>query len=472
MKLCLSPEPVITPNPGGQEQFANDWEHFIVSAEGGWYSGKTFIGAAKEVTGHLHNAFDENDEPTFIPSLCVAPTYSNAMDFCVPHLQDRITETGLSYHWVGGGSLSGGRYSGPALIIPELGTKRNPSVILIRSADVPKRIAGFTVGIAWGDEPARWKTDRFNPLNDPFIQLTGRVRQPDVKTGKKARLLQILLTYTNEGDATRVYEEMHSGKTDRALYRIPTRENPAARDFEQRQKGVLTPELAEQYLGGKAASFSGGKVYGSFDYALHVNANVKLRRGIPLHISLDFNIVPGMHLEVGQYHHDLDLFTTVHEIHGPRMDVGQAMDVLVAYLKEIKWNFDESGPLEVFGDATGKSEWAGTGQSCYHIVQVHLKSQQIPYRLRVPRANPQVVDRVNAVNCALMDVEKKIHWHIHTSCERLTEDLRKLIRDKYGDISLEDRKLSHASSAEGYRIWFIRPIRVPDTGIGGRIITG
>jgi len=472
MKIELAAEPVITPNPGGQEKFANDWQHFIVGLEGGWYSGKTFAGSGKEVTGHIYNAFDDSGEPTYIPSLCVAPTYSNAMDFCVPHLQDRLQEANISYRWCGSGSITGGRYSGPALILPDLGTKYNPSVILIRSADVPKRITGFTVAIAWADEPARWKSDPYNPLNDPFIQMLGRVRQPHEKSVKKAKLLQVILTYTNEGDTTKVYEEMHAGKTDRALYRSPTSENPAAQDFLRRQQGILTPELAEQYLMGKAASFGGGKVYSQFDMDLHVNPNVKLRQGLPLQITLDFNIVPGMHVEIGQYHGDLDLFTTVYEIHGPRMDVIQAANHLILLLKKLRWNWQESGPLEIFGDATGQSEWAGTGQSCYSILRQHLKQQNIPYRIRVPRSNPLVVDRINAVNCALKDYTGKMHYQIHPRCERLIEDLRKMMRDKFGEIALTDRKLSHPSSADGYRIWFVRPIRIEGSEIGGRIITG
>ena len=51
-ELAFETEPVIQPNPGGQEEFALDWTHFIVGLEGGWYSGKTFIGARKLITLH------------------------------------------------------------------------------------------------------------------------------------------------------------------------------------------------------------------------------------------------------------------------------------------------------------------------------------------------------------------------------------------------------------------------------------
>lgn len=464
-RLTFEPRPVVTPNKGGQEGFATDWESYIVAAEGGWYSGKTFIGARKLLTLHEYNAFDEDGEPTYVCSFIVAPTYSNAMDFCVPHFEDACDEAGLKYQWHGQGPLWGGRYSGPAIILNDFGTKKNPSVVLVRTADVPKRIAGFTAGAGWGDEPARWKVDTLDPLNDAFVQMTGRVR------AMKARLLQILLTYTNEGDATRVYEEMHAGHKNRSLYRIPTTENPTAvkSGFYDMQKGNLTGELAAQYLDGKAAQLRGGRVYTSFDFDLHVDNKLTLRREIPLHIMLDFNIVPGMHLEVGQYHGDLDLLTVTHEIHGPRMDVKSAIDEFILLTKKINWDWNKTGPLEVFGDATGQSEWSGTGQSNYNIVQQKLKEQGVPYRFRVPKSNPLVQDRINAFNVAMYDIKGEIHWKCHPRCERLIDDLRKLQRDKYGEIETKDRKLSHASSAEGYRVEFIRPVRIVGSGVGGRV---
>ena len=282
------------------------------------------------------------------------------------------------------------------------------------------------------------------------------------------RLLQIMLTYTNEGDTTKIYEEMHMASDDRALYRAPTKENLVARDFHDRQRKVLNKELAAQYLDGKAASLRGGKVYGSFDFNANVDSNIVLQRGLPLQIMLDFNIVPGMHIEIGQHFESRDILTTVHEIYAPRLDVKTAANKLVLFLEEIKWGW-EDGPLEVFGDATGRHEWAGTGDTCYTILQQVLKLNNIPYRMRVPRGNPPVADRINAVNCAMVDVMNRIHYKIHPRCERLIKDYRSMQRDRFGEIDKTDRKLSHPSDADGYRIWFLRPLRIDEDEIGGRI---
>ena len=450
-------------NPGGQADFAADWTNFMCALEGGWMSGKTWAGARKLLSLHLYNAFTDDGEATYVPSAVVAPTYSNAIDFDVPELQAACKEANVAVKWKASGPITSGQYYGPALLFPELGTRARPSVILVRTADSPDRITGWQVGASWGDEPSRWAEDRHDPKRDAFLQLTGRVRHPE------ARFIQMNFTYTNEGDATRIYEEMHSGKPGRQLYRAATHENPVAVEFEERQRDYLTKDLARQYLGGEAISIRGGRVYPSFDPILHVNNNVVLRQGLPLHMSLDFNITPGMHAELGQYSEEKDRLSVTHEIHGPRMSVRSMVQVFYRMTQpggELHpWRWPE---LQIFGDATGSAEWAATGESCYDVLREGLQQCGIPFRLRVPRSNPPVIDRVNAFEVALMDIHETVHWQCHSRCQRLVEDLQTLKRTEYGEIDRHDKKLSHPSSAEGYRIWYLRPVRKLSAVVGGR----
>ncbi len=451
---------IVIPNPGGQEAFAGDWTHGVVAAEGGWFSGKSFIGARKLLTLHMRNARDDDYEPTEVQSAAVAPTYGNALDFCVPHLQDAIEDAGLSWRWHGPGWIANGRWSGPALILPDLGTIKKPSIIMIRSADTPKSITGWQVGALWGDEPARWPEDKDDPKNDALTQITGRVRDP------KSWLNQIMLTYTNEGDTTAIYEFMHQNNQDRALYRIPTSENPHADEFRHMQARALTPELAEQYLEGKAQRMRGNAVYPNFDKDLHVTKAVKLVTELPLHLALDFNIEPGMHGIVGQYFENDDMLTAVYEFHGGRWATDRLMDEFIQWINDSGgWRWPE---LHIYGDPSGRAHWSGIGQSNYFIVQKKLQAADIPYRTRVTKAAPPVADRINAVNLALLDTEQEVHYKIHRRCERLIEDFDKLHRDKLGEIDKGDRKLSHSSDADGYRICYLRPARVKMPELKGR----
>jgi len=450
--------------PGGQSQIAEDWEHRFVAVEGGWSSGKSWCGARKLLTLHRYNAFDDDGKPTYVPSCVVAPTYSNAMDYDVPIMQEAMDEMGLSYRWCGpGATLGAGKFSGPGFVIEDFGTRKNPSAIIFRTADAPKRITGWEVGAAWGDEAARWKEDRIDPSNDPYIQLTGRVRHP------KARFIQLIFTYTNEGDCTRIYNEFHSGHASHALYRARTIDNAKMGEFFKVQQELLTPELVEQYLEGGAMNLRGRALYSMFTEAKHVCDDIELTHNLPLQMSLDFNIAPGMHALLGHYDPINDMFTTVHEIHEKRLDVRGVVAIFAKFINDRggwKWRDD----LEVYGDATGGTQhWAGTGETCYQILAEGLDAAGIPFRIRVPGSNPRVTDRINAVNAALEDARGNVHWKIHRRCERLREDLQRMRYDQFGIPDKDEEKLSHASEADGYRIYRLRPIRKLSDGTGGRM---
>ena len=377
----------------------------------------------------------------------------------MPQLQECFDEMGLTAIWVG----SHERFY---FLIPALSTSSRESRILVRSAEKPQRITGWTVGAAWGDEPSRWPEDYNNPLKDPFIQLTGRVRDP------KARLRQLMFTWSNEGDGTRIYREFHgeSRPTSHACYLARTIDNPAAREFEKEQRLVLTRDQADQYLDGKALALGGARVYTSFDPVLQVNKELKLEPGHPLHLSLDFNISPGMHGELGQHNETKDQITCVHEIFAPRMSVEGLVRALGHLLA--KYRKDAFPELQVFGDATGSSAWAGTGQTSYQILADGLDQIKVPkWRLRVPKSNPPVVDRINSMNAAMTDIAGNVHYQVHPRCIRLIEDFKTLRRDDAGQPRKADQNLSHASDAEGYRVNYIRPARIRRAvAKGGRII--
>lgn len=460
MRLEFDKNPACKPNLGGQACFVGDWTNFHVALEGGWGSGKTWAGSRKLCTAHTINAFDDKGQPTFVPSVIGAPTYSNASDFCVPALEEALNEMGVSWQYRGSGSLCGGRYSAPALIIEDFGTANNPSVILIRTGDAPERITGFEVGVAWIDEAARWRIDTTAPLRNGILQMWGRVRH------KKARLRQIYYTYTNEGDTTFIYQQMHSGKPDFALYRAASMENETGKVLYDQYRDVLTSELIDQYFMGAAANFRGGKVYCQFASELHIDNAVELVKGMPLHLSLDFNIAPGMHAEIGQYFPLTEQFTCVHEIHAKSLDVRGVVDrfkQLIDGLGGWQWT-----TLEVYGDASGQNRWAGNGENCYNVLCQCLDKLNIPYRLKVPASNGFISDRVNAYNVALHDVSGRIHWRCHSRCTRLIDDLKTMSWSETGEIGQKDRKLGHASDAEGYRINYIRPVRIERRQTGGR----
>jgi hypothetical protein len=229
-----------------------------------------------------------------------------------------------------------------------------------------------------------------------------------------------------------------------------------------------------------------GRVYQSFTRA-HVDRTVELRPDLPLHLALDFNIDPGMHAVVGQYDPAADQFTARYELHSPRLSVvGCLQEFQKLMLRHGESSTAALTPtlsrgergrafgfpeLQVFGDASGRGQWSGTSESCYDLVRQFLGSVGVPFRLRVPRANPAVRDRIDTFNDALRDVRGAGHYRVHPDCVRLIEDLERLLTDGNGLIDKHEQELSHASDAEGYRVWRLRPIRRPAVGsvAGGRV---
>jgi hypothetical protein len=435
------------PNPGGQQKFMNDYTNRYCALAGGWFAGKTWAGARKLVDLHLHNALDDNDQPTGVKSAVIAPTYQLASDFDLPELRRTFEEMNLSYRFVADPK----RY---CFQLPDLGTAKRPSEILIRTADAPERITGWTVGAIWGDEVARWKCDIADPRMDPFIQADARLR--DVK----ARVLQFMVTFTHEGDDTRVYRDFErEPKPDHVLYRAGTFDNPHAQAFGAVQKQQLTPEMAAQYLDGHASSRGGLRMYGSFDETATIDPSLSISPHVPLQIAVDFNIDPGMHCVIGQHFPKEDCVTAVWELHEPRMSVKRMVAALRQLIERELGGWQWDSPLQIFGDASGSGKWAGGGESCYDVLCESLRVAGVPFQLRVPRSNPHVADRVNAVNCALNDAGGNVRYKIHPRCRRLLDDYRLMRWTTDGSPDKRDHERSHASDADGYRVHHLLPIR-------------
>jgi hypothetical protein len=194
------------------------------------------------------------------------------------------------------------------------------------------------------------------------------------------------------------------------------------------------------------------------------DASIQGRADLPLMTCWDFNILPGNHVEIFQYDRDRDTLLFLDEIYEERLDVRRACEQLLA--RRQCYRCDTRQPLQIFGDATGGSQWAGSGESCYDIMRLALRT--IPHALHIPASNPPVIDRINTVNEALCDVENKIHVKIHPRCVRLLEDLRKMKPDAQGLEDKHDSKLSHSASAAGYAICYLRPLWAKREPIRGR----
>jgi hypothetical protein len=462
-ELLMEFDQSFAPCPGGQKEAWHDRSSSMVFVEGGWMGGKTWLGARMLMDAHLCNAIDEDGLPTGVPSVMVGASLSLMADTMIPHVEEAAKEMGTRVEYrsqirVGERPLRG------VLLLPDISINGVLSYIICRTAERPDLITGWEVGAAWGDEATRWRENRIEPKKDPYIQLLGRVRHP------RARFHRTILTYTNEGDATRVYEEARSGAPGTRLYRARTQDNPLAVDWMNAQlaAGRLTPELAEQYFGGGAVRRRGKAVYAAFeDGRPCVTDDVGFDPALPLDLSMDFNVAPGMHGLLSQHRTGLDLIDVFDELHGPGWSVP---DLIAEFAR--RWQAMPARPaVRVFGDPAGNQRTAQTGKTHWYVVKEALEHHRIPFEFRVRPAHAPVPDGVNAVNAAFRAVDGRCHLRVHPRCKRLRDDLRRLRYDDKGAVDkLSDPTVGHLCDSLRYMVEMLRPcVLRPAVVPGGRV---
>lgn len=292
-------------------------------------------------------------------------------------------------------------------------SRQNPGavIVIIQQRMHDEDLSGWLIS----QQPGRWKIFSFPAFagkNDPLGRAEGDVLCPELYSR------QTLL-------------DIRSGGLSEAWWEAMYQQNPQA--------------------------IGGGKLYEEFDKAVHVDPTIELRPGLPLQVSFDFNRNPGMHVEVSQYDTIKDSINVSHEIHGPYMKLQASLDRLGELIRDTGgWRYPQ---MEIFGDATGTQERAETTLTCYQMILEWAKKTGWPYRLRVPPTNPPIRNRIDTVNAALRDPDGDIHMKIHPRCTRLIVDLKEMRPDEQGLEDKRDAKLSHASSAIGYLICWVRPIR-------------
>jgi hypothetical protein len=401
------------PNPGGQAGFLDDYKHRYIALAGGFFAGKSWAGARKLVNLHILNSGFASRKLTFTRSLAVGQTFGLAKTVMVPEISKALEEANVRFRYLND-------QLNPRFDILDLSDGGKRSEILVRSAEIPRSIAGFSVGAVWGDEVARWPQPTrdymgnvSDPLSDPIMQSDARLRDPN------AMFQQFLMTFTHEGDNTSVFLDFESKpKADHMLYRAGTNENPTAKDFAAQMRSQMSPDVAKQYLDGFGMPMSGGNAFPDFDVARHAAKPVPYDPALPICWSLDFNVNP-MCSGVMQKHKDG--VRVIHEFFLRETETAVACKTFIDTAKAKNWNLRG---LTIYGDATGRARDSTSGASDWAIIQQHLSGYMSLGCIRVPDSNPLVKDTINSVRSLLLTADGKSHVAIDPSCMVLIADLR------------------------------------------------
>lgn len=195
------------------------------------------------------------------------------------------------------------------------------------------------------------------------------------------------------------------------------------------------------------ASFEGrcGRAYYAYSVERHQDSSRRVDPKLPIILCCDFNVDPCVWELCQTDFKRAWVFDEVVLRNTNTVEMGK--EVLARYRNH------KSGFI-VYGDSAGSSR-STTGKSDYALLfELGFKDH------RVRKANPQVKDRVNAVNSLLHNTAGEVRLTHHPRCRYLRRDFETVTwREGGGELNKADSEKTHAADAVGYFIEYEFPLR-------------
>ncbi len=226
------------------------------------------------------------------------------------------------------------------------------------------------------------------------------------------------------------------GDADWGFYSWPSSEILPPEEIESVKRTLDSKTFRQEY----EASFesASGRVYYAYRRDTHEDASITLNPKLPIILCCDFNVDPCVWELVQSDGYLVKVFD----------EVALRDTNTVEMAREVKRRYGgHRGGFIVYGDAAGASR-STTGKSDYVLLkELGFKDQ------RIARANPQVKDRVNAMNTLLLNSKGEVRLTHHPVCGYLRKDLEGITWSDSGEgIDKRDGLRTHASDAIGYYV--------------------
>ena len=184
---------------------------------------------------------------------------------------------------------------------------------------------------------------------------------------------------------------------------------------------------------------TGNRAAYNFDRKVHVKQADELTEN--LFWGIDFNVdymtaVLGCEFTDG----------TIHYFHEIRLSNSNT-DEMARAMKKV------APGIKVYPDSAGSARSTTSNRSDHQILSDHA------FHVVAKKANPPIIDRLNALNRMLLDANGKIMMTIDPSCQHLIKDLEQVQRSRDGKIDkVKDISLTHALDACSYYIALRHPV--------------
>ena len=423
---------------------------------GGVGSGKTFCGARKAAL--------KAEVPNPSLGLIGANTHEQLHQVTLPEFWQALTELGLVLgvdYVYNTRPPKGWHASGPHIKtgFQNVITFKWGAQIVTRSLTKFAAIQGLNLDWAWVDEVKDAKEAAFDTIRD-------RLR------GKKLGSRQLFLTTTPNGWdwLYKFFEadvlERQALKAHRSYHACTTLDNWANLpiDYLQALVAGYSREMARQQIMGEWIDVFRGRCYHAFDRALNVSEVATFNPNLPVILTCDFNVDPMSWLVCQKFSGITSAFGQ--RAMGPQtiklqpetLCVVDEIVIRASNTPEAIAEFyargygDRKHEIVVFGDSYSNTSTAG--KSDYAVI-----ADTGIQKIYVPKANPQVVDRIGAFNAKLRNAAGEIGVLINPKCKHLIQDLVQVgFKPNTRQIDKSDPARTHTSDAAGYLIYGLWPI--------------
>ena len=306
------------------------------------------------------------------------------------------------------------------------------SEILLRSLGDADRLRGMNLAWFGVDELSYAKQASWN-------QLEARLRDP------KAELRCGFGVWTPRGHNW-VWKKFVEGEgRGYGLVKARPFENrhvlDAVPDYYERLKQSYDERAYRQEVLGEYLAADSGLVYFAFSRALNLK-RAELNPDFPLLWSFDFNVDPMCAVLAQKVDNELYV---VREVVLQRSGTAEMCRTVMA-----AYGTHKAG-IVVYGDASGRNRKTA-GDSDYAIIRRELGER---FRMKVPRANPPVRDRVSLMNSLMKNAAGEARMFLDVSCGELIADFEQ-VQYREGTSTIDkdaDGKRTHLSDALGYLVW-------------------
>ncbi len=216
-------------------------------------------------------------------------------------------------------------------------------------------------------------------------------------------------------------------------------------DFYDRLKSSYDENFFRQEVLGDYLNVQAGLVYTSFRRDVNIR-DIEADPALPLVWAMDFNVDP--------------LCTVIAQI---RKNEVLALDQIVlrrGTTEQACTEFEKKfgmpqGGVTVYGDASGASKHTTSELSDYEVMKEFFRSRGGRVRIKVPRTNPSIRDRVGLMNAKLRNAADESELFVSPRCKELIDDFEQVAyeEDSTQIDKTKDRHRTHASDALGYLVW-------------------